>query len=72
MKTDTQSHGVPMCQKVYREAPSGMGALVLPVALHVLDAYKSQMAILDGGKKPRYDLLVSSKRKLMTFKEKRQ
>lgn len=49
MKTDTQSHGVPMCQKVYREASSGVGAVVLPVALHVLHAYKSQMAILDGG-----------------------
>lgn len=49
MKTDTQSHGVPVCQKVYREASSGVGAVVLPVALHVLHAYKSQMAILDGG-----------------------
>lgn len=31
-----------MSQKVYRKAPSGTGAVVLPMALHViLDAYKS-------------------------------
>lgn len=31
-----------MCQKVYRKASSGTGAVMLPMALHVLlDAYKS-------------------------------